>query len=189
MTLPTLFSSRLSLRWLHSNDADVDAVYRIFSNPVSLRYWSHVPFVERQRAVSYIDEIHAGFASGTLFQWGIERNADRALIGTVTLVGIDQINQRCSLGYILDEPYWRQGYAATAVNLALCYAFGELDLHRVEADIDPRNGASRRLLERLGFQREGLQRERYRLYDEWQDDEIYGLLSSDPAARKLLADP
>jgi RimJ/RimL family protein N-acetyltransferase len=52
-------------------------------------------------------------------------------------------------------------------------------LHRVEADVDPENGASIRLLERLGFQREGYFRERWFTFGSWKDSAMYGLLASD----------
>jgi RimJ/RimL family protein N-acetyltransferase len=58
----------------------------------------------------------------------------------------------------------------------LAYAFDELDLRRIEADVDPRNAASIRTLERLGFRREGYLRERWRVNGEVQDALFYGLL-------------
>jgi RimJ/RimL family protein N-acetyltransferase len=59
------------------------------------------------------------------------------------------------------------------------HAFGTLELRRIEADIDPRNVASARLLERLGFVREGLLRERWMVGDEVSDSALYGLLDRD----------
>ena len=61
----------------------------------------------------------------------------------------------------------------------LDHAFGSLDLRRLEADVDPRNHRCIQLLDRLGFQREGLQRQRYLLNGEVQDAVMYGLLSSE----------
>jgi RimJ/RimL family protein N-acetyltransferase len=59
------------------------------------------------------------------------------------------------------------------------FAFGRLGLHRVFADTDPRNAPSIRVLERLGFRREGLLREHYLVQDEPQDAVVYGLLRSE----------
>jgi RimJ/RimL family protein N-acetyltransferase len=64
-----------------------------------------------------------------------------------------------------------------ALRLLVDFAFGSLGLHRLEADVDPRNGPSLRLLERLGFRREGLLRERYHAQGEIQDSVILGLLA------------
>ena len=76
-----------------------------------------------------------------------------------------------------------RGLAAEAVSLMLDWSFRTLALHRVEADIDPRNDGSRRLLERLGFNSEGLLRERYFVGDEISDTELFGLLASDWSRR------
>jgi RimJ/RimL family protein N-acetyltransferase len=63
-----------------------------------------------------------------------------------------------------------------ALGALLDFGFGELDLNRIEADIDPRNGASARTLERLGFKKEGYLRERWIVGEEVSDTAIYGLL-------------
>ena len=63
-----------------------------------------------------------------------------------------------------------------ALRALLDFGFGELDLNRIEADIDPRNGASARTLERLGFTKEGYLRERWIVGDEVSDTALYGLL-------------
>lgn len=63
--------------------------------------------------------------------------------------------------------------------MLLQFAFEVMDLHRITADVDPRNTASIRVLERLGFKREGYFRENYLLYGELQDAVMYGLLRSE----------
>jgi RimJ/RimL family protein N-acetyltransferase len=68
---------------------------------------------------------------------------------------------------------------AEALPALVAHAFGALDLNRLEADIDPRNTASARVLERLGFRREGLLRERWIVNGEKSDSAIYGLLRAE----------
>jgi RimJ/RimL family protein N-acetyltransferase len=65
---------------------------------------------------------------------------------------------------------------AEALPALVGFAFGELGLYRLEADVDPRNRASVRALERLGFRQEGYLRARYHLHGELQDAILYGLL-------------
>lgn len=65
------------------------------------------------------------------------------------------------------------------VGLALDHAFEAMALHKIEADVDPRNAASCRVLESLGFQREGLLRQRWRTGGELQDSAIYGLIADE----------
>ena len=92
-------------------------------------------------------------------------------------------HRRCEIGYALGAAHWGRGLAQEALALALEQAFGVLGLNRIEADIDPRNLASVRLVEALGFRREGELRARYHVGGEIQDSLIYGLLASDRAAR------
>ena len=74
---------------------------------------------------------------------------------------------------------WGKAYMDEALRALLNYGFGELKLNRVEADIDPRNEASARSLERLGFRKEGYLRERWIVGDEVSDTALYGLLHRD----------
>jgi RimJ/RimL family protein N-acetyltransferase len=101
------------------------------------------------------------------------------VVGTCTLARIDRQHRRAELGYALGRAHWGSGLAAEAVGAVIRYAFESLDLHRLEADVDPRNGPSLRLLERFGFRSEGLLRERYHVAGEIQDAAIYGLLRSE----------
>jgi ribosomal-protein-alanine N-acetyltransferase len=109
-------------------------------------------------------------------KWGLAQRSDDALIGTVTLYNICFDNRRAEMGYALGRAHWGNGFMHEALQALLGYAFGVLDLHRIEADVDPRNGASIRTLERLGFQREGYLRERWQVGGEIQDALFYGLL-------------
>jgi len=85
-------------------------------------------------------------------------------------------NRRAELGYVLGSPYWRQGYMHEALQRLLAYAFDDLGLIRLEADIDPRNEGSERTLLRLGFVKEGYMRERWIVGDVVSDSAVFGLL-------------
>jgi len=108
---------------------------------------------------------------------------DDAVIGTCTLFRFEPRHRRAEIGYSLRSDHWGRGLASEAVSLMLDWAFRTLGLHRIEADIDPRNDGSRRLLQRLGFASEGVLRERYFVGDEVSDTELLGLLASDWTAR------
>ncbi len=181
-SLPTINASRVSLRWI--TEEDVDALYLIFSHTEVMRYWSTPPLADRSAAVKLLHEIHDGFRRQTLLKWGIARRTDDALIGTTTLFNLDLANHRAEIGYGLDRAHWGNGYMNEALQALLAYAFEELALHRIEADVDPRNGASIRTVERLGFQREGYLRERWQVNGEIQDSLFYGLLRPDWEAIK-----
>jgi ribosomal-protein-alanine N-acetyltransferase len=173
-SLPTINAKRVRLRWV--TEADVDALYRIFSNPEVMRYWSTPPLADRDAAVELLEEIHDGFRHRRSLKWGISRRSDDALIGTATLFNLDQNNHRAELGYGLDRAEWGQGYMQEALTALVAYAFNDLGLYRLEADVDPRNSASIKTVDRLGFQREGYLRERWNVGGEIQDALFFGLL-------------
>ncbi len=102
------------------------------------------------------------------------------LVGGLGLGNIRRgVSQTATLGYWVGEPFARRGYTTEAVSLALEYGFGELELHRVEASCLPDNQASRGLLRKLGFTREGMARGYLRIEGSWRDHEIYALLKED----------
>ena len=173
-SLPRIDARRVSLRWM--SEADIDALYTIFSNLEVMRYWSFPAIPDRNAATVMLKEIHDGFKNRALLKWGIARHSDDAIIGTVTLYNLSLDHRRAEMGYALGRAHWGQGYMQEALHALLGFAFGALDLHRMEADVDPRNVASIRTLERLGFQREGYLRERWQVNGEIQDALFYGLL-------------
>ncbi len=179
--LPTLTSPRLRLRWIAQ--ADADALFRIFSDPRAMRYWSSPPWSTPSDAAKYITGIHQSFAEQTLFQWGIARLEDDGIVGTCTLAAVDACNRRAEIGFILRSDCWGTGYMTEAATSLLTFAFETLELHRIEADVDPRNTPSIKLLERLGFQREGYLRERWLVNDEVNDTVFLGLLRREWAGR------
>lgn len=172
--LPTLTAERVVLRWLTRED--LPALFSIFSNAEVMRYWSSTPLADEEAAGRLLEDIHESFRRQRLFQWGLARRADDLVIGTCTLANLDPANRRAELGFALGRPWWGQGLAGEGLRTLLRFAFGELGLNRLEADVDPRNSASIRLLERLGFRREGYLRERWRVGGETQDSVFYGLL-------------
>lgn len=137
----------------------------------------------RAQAEALLLEIHACFARRELFQWGIARRVDDIVIGTCTLADVSATHRRAELGYALHRAHWGAGLAREALERLLELAFDGLGLHRLEADVDPRNLRSIASLERLGFQREGYLRERWHLNDEIADALFYGLLAREWRAR------
>jgi ribosomal-protein-alanine N-acetyltransferase len=178
---PRLQGKRVRLR--APLESDADAVFALFADPDVMRYWSRPPMTTRGEAEGLIVEIDEGFAQRTHLNWVVAKRQDDAVVGTCTLFRFEPRHRRAEIGYSLRSDHWGRGLAAEAVSLALDWAFRALALHRVEADIDPRNAGSRKLLERLGFASEGVLRERYFVGDEISDTELFGLLASDWADR------
>lgn len=179
---PILESTRIRLRPL--DGGDVDAIFGVFGDPDVMRYWTFPAFRERAQAEGLIEEVRQRFATRTFVQWGIARREDGVVLGTCSLFRIEPVHRRAEIGFALRRGDWGRGLAGEAVATALEFAFGPLDLIRIEADVDPRNDRSIRLLERLGFQREGYLRNRYIVAGEIQDTLFLGLLRDEWSARR-----
>lgn len=171
---PILESDCIRLRGIEEND--IERLYALFSNPQVMRYWSRGPMTNWQEAIDYANTIIEGFATRNVLNWIIADLESDQMIGTCTLYEINPQHARAGLGYALMPEYWGKGLAHDAASLAISYGFLELGLHRIEADTEPNNLRSNKVLERFGFQREGLLRERFFHPDGLQDSLIFGLL-------------
>lgn len=179
--LPTIETSRLTLRSLEPRD--VAALFAIFSDPETMRYWSSPAMRDPAEAEALLANITRHAEAGTLFQWGIAGRDDDGVIGTCTLFRLDTEHRRAEIGYIFRRDLWGRGLAHEALTALLAHAFSVLKLHRLEADVDPRNARSIRAVDRLGFKLEGHLRERYFVGDDIQDSLMYGLLAPEWGAR------
>jgi len=173
-TLPIITTPRVVLRWISEND--IDGLYDVFSDPQVMRYWSTGPLPDRQAAAKMQREIADGNVKETMMKWGLALRESDSLIGTTTLFNLNLDNGRAEIGYAMGRAYWGKGYMHEALEALVSHAFEVLQMRRLEADVDPRNAASIRTLERLGFQREGFLRERWHVEGEIQDALFYGLL-------------
>jgi len=172
---PTVLSTeRLRLRWFTEDDAAAN--FAVFSDPEVTRYWSRAPWTELEQSAQMIAATMANYADGSGLRFAIERLDGGEMIGNVSLFHFIDDSRRCDIGYALGSRYWGQGYASEALQAAIGYGFRELGLNRVEADVDPANAASRRVLEKLGFREEGYMPERWIVHGEAADTVNYGLL-------------
>jgi [ribosomal protein S5]-alanine N-acetyltransferase len=183
---PTLRTARLLLRPF--DDADADALFALHSSASVLRYWDAPPWRERERADRFLAACRQLAAEGSGARPAIERLSDGAFIGWCGLTRWNPDHRSASLGYCLDEAAWGRGYATEAARALLQWAFDALDLNRVQAEADTRNLASARVLEKLGFVREGTLREDCVVDGDVSDSWVYGLIrrewrpSSEPVA-------
>jgi RimJ/RimL family protein N-acetyltransferase len=141
-----------------------------------LRYWDSPPWSERARAERFIEACGRMAQDGSGARLAMDRVSDKAFIGWCALVRWNPDYRSASMGYCLDDAAWGQGYATEAGRAVLQWAFDTLDLNRVQAETDTRNAASARVLEKLGFVREGTLREDCVVNGEVSDSWVYGLI-------------
>lgn len=169
MTLPTLTTDRLLLRQLAM--ADAAELFKTLSDHETMRYWSSGPHQTIEETTAYI--AWNADQDATHKCWAITVDGTTAL-GWVIL--IPHRKDSFELGYILRRDHWGNGYLFEAALAVLDYAFGELAVRRVMADTDPDNSGSIRLLEKLGFRKEGHLRSEWETHIGIRDSLIFGLL-------------
>lgn len=128
----------------------------------------------RRRLTIYAREMEAGHA-WPLF---IFADADQSLVGAITLSNIRRgVAETGTLGYWIGQRFAGRGFATAAVRAMTAHAFADLRLHRVEAACVPGNAASRRVLEKAGFELEGRARAYLKINGVWSDHLLFGLVN------------
>ncbi len=171
---PTLRTTRLRLRPFAEQDAN--DLYALQSSAYVLRYWDAPPWHERERAGRFISACRQMAEEGTGARLAVDRLSGGAFIGWCSLTQWNSDYRSASLGYCFHDAVWGRGYATEAARALLRWAFDTLDLNRVQAQTDTRNVASARVLEKLGFVREGTLREDCIVNGEVSDSWVYGLI-------------
>ncbi len=166
---------------------DVDALYALFGDPAVARHWSFPAWARRAQAEEYL-ALRLQLMPPAVYCWAIADDAGY-LIGTVTLFVFEGSPRSSEIGYALRADRQRHGLASEALRLAIQYAFEVLGRDRIEADVDPRNQPSWRLLERLGFRRAALLQDRCRAGDEIGEAAVYALLRADWKRRPASSCP
>jgi ribosomal-protein-alanine N-acetyltransferase len=174
LVTPTLLTDRLRLRPFAS--ADADSLFALHSDAFVLRYWDSPPWTDRNRAQRFIEACERMAEEGSGARLAMVRLSDGAFIGWCSLTRWNPEYRSASMGYCLDRGAWGHGYATEGGYALLQWAFATLDLNRVQAETDTRNVASARVLEKLGFVREGTLREDCILDGEVSDSHVYGLI-------------
>lgn len=136
--------------------------------PARPRSFYHLDYQRKQLAFDQVK-----MSAGQLFKVWLFEKADAALQKIIGSVAVSEIMRGCFLsgflGYRMDKDYTGKGYMTEAVAKVVEYAFSELGLHRLEANIMPRNKASLRVVEKLGFYEEGLSQKLLLINGRWED--------------------
>ena len=132
---------------------------------------AYAAYVERYH-VTRANPHHAGLL--------VVRNDDAALAGVFNFSEIVRgAFHSAYIGYYAFAPLAGDGYMTEGFTLALDFAFRRLRLHRVEANVQPGNGRSLALVERVGFEREGYSRRYVKIAGRWRDHVRFAMLAED----------
>ncbi|MFC5269849.1 GNAT family N-acetyltransferase [Adhaeribacter terreus] len=174
-----LETERLILREVRETDAPEILFFR--SDDTIMRFLDREKLKSEDEALEYIANTRKAVLENEGINWGICLKGSEKLIGTIGLWRFIKANHRAEIGYSLHPDYWNKGLMSEAMKVVLDYGFQTLKLHSIEANINPKNDASRKLLEKHGFVQEAYFRGDYYFQGEFLDSVIFSLI--DPDAR------
>ncbi|HLY26452.1 MAG TPA: GNAT family N-acetyltransferase [Aggregatilineales bacterium] len=182
-TFPVLETARCVLRPMTIDDTE--DLFHFMSDSRVTRYLARAPMASQAEALARIEDYHKTFQRQEGIPWGISHRASGKLIGTCVFWHLVPEHDRAEVGYSLSPDYWGQGLATEVVSAELSYGFMQMGLHSVEAQIDPNNQASRRVLEKLGFAQEGYFHENYYdpIKEQYSDTPVFSLLKGEWMSR------
>lgn len=158
MQVTTLRTERLLLRAARWDD--LRPLHAIFTDPVAMRFWSRPPHVTLAQTERWLR---------SMIEAPPETSADFIVELDGRTIGKAGFFRFPEIGFILGRDHWRRGLAHEALQAVLDHAFVERGLEAAEADVDPRNEASLRLLEKLGFEETARAKRTYAIDGAWTD--------------------
>jgi len=172
---PEIQTERLLLRRMTTNDAE-EILYLRSNNDV-------MKYIDRERtksiedAKSFLDKIDASLNSNNGIMWGITLKENPGkLIGNIGYWRLIKEHYRAEVGYMLHPSFWKKGIMKEALLRVIDFAFDDMNLHSIEANINPGNTASATLLESTGFIKEAYFKEDFFFNGAFHDTIIYSRL-------------
>lgn len=180
---PILTTERLVLRQI--NESDVNEILFLRSDERVMRYIDKAPAETLDDAYEFIRKIADLEEKADAVTWAICQKGDTKLIGTIVFWNIQKEHYRAEVGYNLHPDYWGKGIMQEALQVVLDYGFRVMKLHSIEANVNPGNAASIKLLERNNFVREAYFKENYYFNGKFLDTAIYSLLTDSPNKNRI----
>lgn len=183
---PILQSDNVSLKKIE--DSHLEEVYSIYSNDKVFQYCGIIPKHNKETVKKMIGHFERDYHKKSRIKWGLCANKENdRLVGIVEVFDFNQKVNMVTIGYLLAEPYWGRGIATEAVKLLVPFLFEKVQVNRIEAEVMPPNEASKRVLLKNGFVKEGTLRQAAF----WSgkgivDIEIYGMLKQDYMQKNAL---
>jgi ribosomal-protein-alanine N-acetyltransferase len=171
---PILYTERLVLKSITKNDAN--DIFKMRSDKKVMQFISRPMSATVNDALEYITKLQESLNGKYGITWAVSLRDDNNIIGTIGFWRIEKEHYRAEIGYMLSKDFHGKGIMHEAMQPVLDYGFNVMKLHSVEADADPNNIASIKLLEKNNFVREAYLKENYYFNGEFFDTVIYSLL-------------
>lgn len=176
--LPTLQTSRLTLRPMRPADAEAMHVYA--SDPEVARHMLWEPHESLRDSENFLRFVRERYARGDPAGWGLEERETGRFIGTCGMQDWRPEHSRAELGYVLAREHWGRGLMTEAVAAVVDFGFDRIGFNRLEARCLDGNAASARVLEKVGMTREGTSRSSHFVGGAFLNLHHYAMLREDP---------
>ena len=176
-SFPEFESERLLFRKFLLSDAKDLLLIR--SNDDVMRFMDVDRFESISDAEKLINSIEEAYKKQEGITWAIIEKHSNSFVGYFGFFRIIPEHCRAEIGYALKPEYWGKGYMYETINCVVKFGFENMKLHSVEANVNPLNERSKKVLERIGFKKEAYFRENYLFNGEFLDSIIYSLLEKD----------
>lgn len=174
---PQLESERLIFRQFKMSDA-LDIQF-IRSNDEVMTYMDSKRHTSLQDSEKFVSTNIETYKKGEGIFWAIIEKSTNEFVGDFAYWKLDKTNCRGEIGYTLKPQFWGRGYMNETMLTLIDFGFRQFKLHSIEANINPNNSSSRKVLTKIGFKKEAYFRENYFFEGKFLDSEIYSLLESD----------
>lgn len=172
---PVLETDRLILRRIEDKDARV--FYRMYSDKEVMKYFGKELFSSFKQAEDKVKLEKSAFETKEAIRWAITLKPEDDMIGSGGFWKINKEHYRAEIGYDLLPDFHRRGIMSEAVKVMIEFGFTKMKLHSIEANTDPENKSSNRMLEKLGFKLEGNFRENYFFNGKFLDTFTFSLIN------------
>jgi ribosomal-protein-alanine N-acetyltransferase len=175
---PELSTRRLRLRRFEARD--LAGLHACLGDLAAMRYWNFPVCKDEAETARWVRILGRTTSPHSYLAWAIAEKRGNRCIGLVNYHHRETHNRRIEIGYILQRTHYGKGFMTEALHAVLTHCIRKLGVHRVEAIIDPENAASIRVVERLGFRREGGPlRDYWWVGDRYRSPVIYGLIANE----------
>lgn len=167
-------TERLLLRKFRLDDAEM--MYNNWANDERVtKFLSWTPYKSMEDVRKYISLSIKSYQQDTIYHWAIVFN--EKVVGSISVMSIDEKNKLCELGYCVGYEYWGRGIVTEAMKSVISFLFNEVQFHRIFAKHDVENPASGKVMEKCNMIYEGTLYGHYRRHDgTYSDSRVFGIV-------------
>ncbi len=168
---------KVRLRGFEKEDAE--ELHEAMNNPDMIRFLSVYKPHSKEEEEEWIEKTWEERKKGEKYAFAIEEKENGELIGSISLMDIEDNNKRAEIGAWIKQEYWGKGYGTEAEKLIIKYGFEELNLHSIYGRVYEFNKRSQRAVEKTGFKKAGRFREAIYRHGEYHDAILYDILKEE----------